>query len=69
MRGQRVVITLKMENLNYDSHDMACFFYVVLNTTYLFLPIKLTARGQLYVSLLYQARYECFNINIFCSAK
>ena len=35
------------------------YIYVVLKTT--FLPQKLTGRGQYHVSLLHQAKYECFN--------
>ena len=31
----------------------------------IFLLAKLTAREQ-YVSLLHQAKYQCFNIKIFC---
>ena len=49
-------------NLNYDSHEIAYSFGLYYGKNYLFLPAKLTAREQ-YVSLLRQAKYECFLIS------
>ena len=51
----------KMRNLNYDSHDTAYIFDLYSDKNDIFLPAKLTARGQ-YVVLLHQAKYECFDI-------
>ena len=44
-------------------------FYLCCGKNDIFLPAKLTARVQ-YVSLLHQAKYECFFfIKIFCPVK
>ena len=53
-----------LENLNYDSIEIACFFCLCCGKKDTFLPPKVTARGQ-YVSLLHQAKYECVNIYYF----
>ena len=59
-----------MGNLNHDSHDIVCFFFLVLIKTaylavdkikYIFLPATLTARGGICVTILHQAKYECQN--------